>query len=150
MIYPIDTLITACIDPETGEIDEQRLSALEMERERKIENIALWIKDLKAEAEAIKNEEANLKRRREVASNKAESLKRYLTWALEGDKFKTPKVAISYRKSESVNIAIDARVPEEYKRIKWEPDKTALKEALKAGETFDGITLEEKQSIQIK
>lgn len=149
-LYEIEVKMLDCIDPETGEIDEERLNALEMEKEAKLENVALWIKDLKAEAEAIKNEEAALKRRRESSINKMESLKRYLTWALDGSKFKTPKVAVSYRRSESVKINDDAEVPEQYRRIKWEPDKTALKDALKAGETFDGITLEEKQSIQIK
>ena len=149
-LYEIEVKMLECIDPETGEIDEEMLNALEMEKEAKLENVALWIKDLKAEAEAIKNEEASLKKRRESSTNKMESLKRYLTWALDGNKFKTSRVAISYRKSESVKISEDANVPEQYRRVKWEPDKTALKDALKAGETFDGISLEEKQSIQIK
>ena len=42
-------------------------------------------------------------------------------------------------------------LPEEYIRYKEpEPDKTALKDALKRGEIIDGVSLVEKQSIQIR
>ena len=41
-LYEIDREILACIDYETGEIlDSQRLEMLEMEKEKKIENIGL-------------------------------------------------------------------------------------------------------------
>ena len=54
-LYEIENAILECIDTETGEvIDIERLNELQMERETKIENVACWIKDLKAEAEAIK------------------------------------------------------------------------------------------------
>jgi hypothetical protein len=56
-LYEIDDAILACVDPETGEIiNPEALTALQMEREKKLENVALWVKDLKAEAEAIGNE----------------------------------------------------------------------------------------------
>lgn len=48
-LYEINEAIMACVDVETGEIiDLDRLNALEMERDRKISNVACWIKDLKA------------------------------------------------------------------------------------------------------
>lgn len=149
-IYEISEEMMSCIDVETGEIDVERLNALELERDAKFENIALWYKDLVAEAKAIKEEEAALKKRRESSENKAESLKAYLKYWLSGEKFKTPKVSISYRKSKAVDIEEGAFIPENYRRVKWEPDKTALKEALEAGEEFEGITLEENESMIIK
>ena len=58
-IYDIDNAILECIDMETGEIiDTDKLNELELERESKIEGVACWIKDLKAEAEALKIAEA--------------------------------------------------------------------------------------------
>ena len=49
-LYEIDEQILNCIDAETGEIiDADMLNALQMERDAKIEGVALWIKDLKAE-----------------------------------------------------------------------------------------------------
>ncbi len=163
-LYDIDHGIAEAfekaIDPETGEvIDEQawaELEALQMAREDKLENVALWVKDLNAEAAAIKNEEAALKARRQSAEKKAESLKGYLAYALGGaERFKTSKVAISWRKSETVELleGVDpVTLPLEYQRVKVsvEPDKSKLKDALKAGEEIPGVELVEKQNLQIK
>jgi V/A-type H+-transporting ATPase subunit E len=53
-LFEIDDAILACVDLETGDIiDVEKLEALELERDTKISNIACWIKNLKAEAEAI-------------------------------------------------------------------------------------------------
>ena len=95
-IYEIDNEIMNCIDMETGEvIDTDKLNELQMERDAKIENVALWIKELKAEAEAIKNEKQSLAERQRVAESKAESLKNWLAYVLNGEKFKTSKCSIS-------------------------------------------------------
>ena len=68
-LYEIDNAILECIDMETGEvIDAEKLDALNIERDAKIENVVLWIKDLKAEAEAIKAEKLTLAERQKVAS----------------------------------------------------------------------------------
>ena len=63
-LYEIDNAILDCIDLETGEvIDTERLDALNMERDAKVENVACWIKDLMAEANAIKVEKLALAQR---------------------------------------------------------------------------------------
>ena len=52
-LYEIDEAILNCIDLETGEIiDTEQLDKLTMEREAKLENVACWIKELKAEADS--------------------------------------------------------------------------------------------------
>lgn len=146
------------IEPETGEIldieAEAELEALQMERDSKIENIALWIKNLDAEAEALKAEKQAFADRQRRAEKKAESLRRYLTNAMDGEKFSTNRVAISWRRSESV--ALDPNrsifdVDTHYLKI-GDPvlDKAAIKAALKAGQEIDGVHLETKNSIQIK
>lgn len=151
-LYEIDSAIMDCVDMETGEIiDIERLSALQMERDQKIENIGCWIKNLLSDAKALKEEKDNLAARQKVAENKAASLKRFLSKYLAGEKFKTARVSISYRKSDSVDIAADATVPEKFlKYSEPEPDKVGLKAALKAGETFPGISLKTSQNIQVK
>lgn len=89
-IYDIEAEIMDCIDQETGEIiDIDRLNALEMERDKKISNVACWIKDLKAEAEAIKAEKQALDKRQKAAENKAESLKGWLQSILQGRSSRT-------------------------------------------------------------
>ena len=153
-LYEIDNEIMNCIDEETGEIiDLERLEALEMERGRKISNVACWIKDLKAEAEAIKAEKQALEKRQKAAENKAENLKEWLAKVLQGEKFKDSKVSISYRKSEKVVFAEDfayVTLPDHMKKVTVEPRKTEIKEFLKAGGEIDGVRIEESSNMQIR
>ena len=151
-LYQIEDAIMQCVDLETGEIiDEQMLEQLEMERDTKIENICLYIKNLKAEVEALKNEKAYFEKRMKSASNKMESLTNYLTKALGGQKFETTKVKVSYRKSDKVEVVDISKIPEEYLKMKEpEADKTAIKNALKSGVKVDGVVLVENSNIQIK
>ena len=157
-IYEIDNEIMNCIDMETGEvIDTDKLNELQMERDAKIENVACWIKELKAEAEAIKNERQALADRQRVAENKAESLKNWLAYALNGEKFKTSKCSISYRNSESVEVTeegLEALMREHEDLLTYktpEPNKKAIKDAIKNdGLTVAGVQLVQKTSTIIK
>ena len=64
-LYEINAEIASLVDEETGELlDYDRFADLQMERDAKIENMALWVKDLDAEAAAIKAEETALAERR--------------------------------------------------------------------------------------
>lgn len=151
-LYEIDSAIMECVDFETGEVfDSDKFEELSMERDAKIENVCLWIKNLKAEAEALKAEEKAFNERRKAAENKMESLKKYIASYLEGTKFETAKVKVSFRKSESLEISENANIPEEFLKYKEpEVDKTGLKKALKAGMTFEGVSIVQNQNIQIK
>ncbi len=104
-LYEISKEIERCVDSETGEIlQEELLDKLEMVESQKIENIALWIKNLKAEEEILKTEEQSFKERREKVKKKKELLTKYLQNYLCGRKFKSSKVEIGYRKSTSLEI----------------------------------------------
>ena len=153
-IYDIEAEIMDCIDQETGEIiDIDRLNALEMERDKKISNVACWIKDLKAEAEAIKAEKQTLDKRQKAAENKAESLKEWLQSILQGEKFKDSRCSISYRRSERVDFADNFNfdtLPDYMKKVTIEPKKTEIKEFLKGGGEIEGVRIEENTSMTIK
>lgn len=151
-LYEIEEAILDCVDMETGEIiDIEKLSKLEMDRDVKIENTALYIKNLLSDAEQIREEEKRLADRRKVCENKARSLKEYLSGYLCGEKFKTPRVAISFRKSESVDVKDVWMIPVEYLKPRDpDADKTAIKAALKAGKKVPGAELIQNQNIQIK
>ena len=156
-IYEIDQAIMECVDLETGEIiDTEQLDKLQMEREEKLENVACWIKELKAEAEAIKAEKQILANRQKVAENKAESLKKYLAYALDGKKFSTAKCAVSFRNTEIVEITqegLEALMKEHDELLTYkapEPNKTAIKQALKDGLTVAGVQLVQNVSTIIK
>lgn len=135
------------IDPESFE----KLSALAEEREKKLENVALYYKELLHEAEDLKFEAEILTKRARVCQNQAEGLKTYLTSSLNGETLKTARVAVSYRKSESVVID-EKLIPKKYleKTIDYKVDKKKLKELLKNGEKIKGAQIVEKNNIQIK
>ena len=151
-LYEIDEAILSCIDQESGEIiDGEKLDALQIERDEKLEGVALWIKDLKAEAEALKAEKQAFADRQKAAENKAESLKKWLSDALAGEKFKTTKVAVSFRKTQSVQVSDIWELEEKFVKVP-EPtaDKAAIKAAIKAGEDVKGATLIDSISISVK
>ena len=160
-LYEIDNAIeqafTQAIDPETGEINEEymkRLDELEMQRDQKVENIACFIKNLRADAAALKAEKEALQKRQKAAEAKAESLTRYLSAYLAGAKFSSPKASVTWRKTTRVEMDPGVNIlsiPNDYLRFKDpELDKTKAAAALKAGEIIEGLHLEESQSMTIK
>ena len=153
-LYEIEAAIMDCIDEETGEVvDVEKLEALEMERDAKISNIACWIKDLRAEAAAIKAEKDNLEGRMKAKNNLADKLSLFLQNFLNGAKFEDSRCAISYRKSEATEIAegLDLNtLPDDCKKIEIKANRTAIKEAIKQGREIEGCCLVIKSNIQIK
>lgn len=151
-LYEIDSAILDCCDIETGEIfDIDKFEELSLTRDAKIEGVCLWIKNLKAEAEALKAEKDAFAQRQKVAENKMESLKKYIANYLDGTNFETTKVKVSFRKSESLEISEDANIPDEFLTFKEpEVNKTELKKALKDGMHFNGVSIVQNNNIQIK
>lgn len=142
------------VDVETGEmISEDDIAALEMERKDKLEGWGLWLKNraaeiaaIKAEIAAIKAEIDNLTERKKALESKTEHSKQRYQQYLNGEKFKTGRLSVSYRKSESVEITDPDEVPDAYQRTKviFEPDKASIKDALKSGHEVPGARLVEK------
>ncbi len=159
-LYHIDQAILALVDPETGEImDGEAFDQLQMERETKLENIALWIKNLKAENAAIRQEEKALAERRKAGENKVERLEAYLAEALGGEKFVTAKCAVTFRKTTSVEIT-DTTAAAEWLEDNGHSDlvqyqmpkigKTELGKILKAGQEVPGCELVQGLSMGVK
>ena len=140
------------IDVSTGEIiDTAALEQLEMDRDKKIRNIACWIRNLEADEKALTDQIKTFTARKNAVKNKRESLKSYLANLLNGAKWQNSEVAISWRKSESVEVSNVKELPEEYLKYKDpEPDKVKLKADLKAGAEIEGVRLITKENIQIK
>ena len=153
--YEIDAEIQKWTDllvDEDGVINEEAeeaLQSLEAADEAKTEGILLAIKGMAAEAEAIRNEEKALAERRHGIEKKAEGLKSFIQTRLAGEKFKTPRVAVSYRKTTSCEITDEWSIPEEFVKTTVSFDKQALTKALKAGDV-PGARLVEGQSMTIK
>lgn len=159
-LYEIDSAITALIDPETGELlDFEAFERLQIERERKIENIALWIKDLTAEAKAIEEEIKTLTDRKTALKNKAKRLESYLARMLDGSKFSTPRCVVTFRCSRSLQVDDSVGL------VRWcqdnghedcivlqPPDvsKKAITDLIKAGVDVPFARLTEKLNMGVK
>lgn len=151
-LWEIDQGIMACLDAETGEIiDPEMLTALSMEREAKLENVACWIKNLRAEAAAIKAEKDALAKREKASAKKAEDLENWLIQALGGQAFNTAKCAVGFRKSSRVDVLDKSIIPEAFMKAKTEysPDKNAIAAAIKAGQEVSGCVLTDYLNISI-
>lgn len=125
------------IDEETGEIlNVDELDNLNLAFDEKIESLCLFAKSLRAEASAIKTEEKNLKERREAKERKADNIEDYIARNLNGRKFETPRVKVSWRKSESVEILNEDAVPDSFLDIQVvrKPMKAEIKKRLKEAE----------------
>ena len=150
-LYEINQSMLDCVDMETGEFDEERLHALQMERDAKIDNIIKWKISLDAYEKALAERENVFAARRKATHNLIERLKTIIADALDGRKLKTADYTVSYRKSASVEVTNALEIPDKY-LIAQEPkvDKMLIKTALKNGEAVPGATLVEKSNIQIK
>lgn len=150
-LYQIDTQILECIDAETGEIfDYEKFEALSLEKDAKIENVLLWIKNLKAQAAALQAEKLNFAQRQKVCENQIERLEKFITDYLGGNKWESAKVKASFRKSEPLDISKDAVIPKAYKKVSYEIDKNSLKEAIRNGKKIKGVTIKTVLNLQIK
>lgn len=144
--------INECVDMETGEIlDSERLNDLNMALSEKRENIGLYIKNLSCDSKAIDEEIKNLTARKKSINNKIDWLKSYLASDLQGNKFETARVVISFRKSEQLEVNTIEHIPAEYLIIQNPKiDRTGLKKLIKQGTVIDGVQIITKQNIQIK
>lgn len=150
-LYEIDAAIESCIDSETGEIlDLVKLTELQMERSKKIENVVLWYSNLESDIAALKEQEEFFSTRRKQAEGKRDSLKKWIIYTLGGEKFETIRAKVTFRKSSSVKVD-EAKLPEEYLHITEvrKPDLEAIGEALRQGKAIEGAWLEESLNPQI-
>lgn len=155
--FEIEKAINALFDSvneETGEVDAEALVNLEqlnVERERKLENIACYIKNLKSDSAALKAEIDSLEKRKRAIDKKTARLQVYLQQHINTDeKFTFPRAVISFRKNKKVEIVNEALIPKRLFRIKAEPNKDAIKEELAAGKKVKGCELIDSYSLQIK
>ena len=147
------------LDEETGEIDEkkvaERIDALNIAFDDKVDSIACYIKDLSRLLEGIKAEKNALSERQKKVENKIERLKDYITNALVLNgkkKVVTARNEITYATSHPLTIYNEALLPLEYWRkvedIK--PDKELIKQAIKDGISVDGARIDDKLNLRIK
>ena len=151
-LFEINQEILDCIDMETGEIiAPEKLENLQMDRHDKLRNIAFVALNAAADVKAYEEQEKKFAARKKAAKATVAWAKETLARELAGQKMKEAEFSISYRKSEAVEVADEAAVPDEFRIPQPDKiDKVALKAALKSGASIDGAQIVEKSNIQIK
>ena len=165
-LYTIDREIQALIDSiydsvdENGEvnIDLTALVELKAERQTKCENIALYIKNCDAEAAAIQAEIESLEKRKARLERKSEGLRGILISSMIANKdteLSSPRYRATIKTSETTEIVDKKLIPKEFIRVtipepKEDPDKVAIKKAIKAGKEVAGARLVTNRKVKIE
>lgn len=141
------------MDGVTKEMIDDTLSHLKEPLEQKILNIAAYIKNIESDIKAMRDYERAMSERRHRLENHRDNIKRYLLETMqrtEISKVRGNELDVSVRRcAYSVNVLDELAIPDEFKRIKQEVDKQALKEALRNGLTLDGARLEQSITLVI-
>lgn len=138
-----------------GEVSQETtdlIAELQIARDDKLEALGCVIKNKKAEAKAIKEEADILAKRKKSLDREVDSLEKYVSMMLNGQPFESAKVKFSFRESEQVIIDDDKKLARIWFRkvVKFEPNKDAIKEAIKAGKKVRFAHIEKKQNLQTK
>ena len=130
---------------------EATLEITEAERLTKGEGYVYVIKQLRSQSDMIKSEIKRLQEIEKRYQNSADKLADTLLQSVVAHgQIKTALVTISTRKSKSVSITDESLLGAEFMRIKTEPNKTAIKEALEAGQEVQGALIVENYSLNIR
>ena len=148
------------VDPETGELTEAgiaELRTLTAAAQSSTADLACYIREVELEVDAVKAMLSAAADRATRLTARAAKWRAYLLDTLDVaglSTIKDPRITLTVRTNPpAVRIDDDAVVPLEYCRIipiRSEPDKTALKAALKSGETIPGVELVSTRRLTIQ
>ena len=156
----IQNLYTQLVESadENGEIDgllAQELSVKEEQFNEKALSIGYLSRKIDDETDLIDKEIERLKALKERRKRVKTRILTALTNACEQlgkTRIDGIQANISFRESERIEVDDESKIPDEYIRvtIKKEPDKTAIKQAIKQGKEINGVHLQSYKNIQIK
>lgn len=142
------------VDLETGEVYGMvELEAANAAFEEKAEAVAVAIRLAEGFIETQQQFERDIAARRRAGEKKVKWLREYLKNNMEAvgkDKIETVAAKITLKDTEAVEVTDEQLIPMEYKKIKWEVSKTAIRDAINAGETVDGARMVTHRSVIIK
>lgn len=152
-----DNGVEEIVDKETGEIRpiQEAIDELSLNKEEKVSNTILYLKNLKLLESGIRDEIKNLKARLEKAEKKRNDLERYVVLSMgENKKLETPQYTLTVRpsvetiaptkKEDIMKLPVCFRV----RSYTWKADKTAIKKALEDGAEVYGCQLAYKKNLK--
>ena len=173
MIYPLDqqleNLLASFVDEETGEVtvsDAEMTAAIEklqMDFDEKIKFLrnscltaVMNSECFDAEASALYKMSQAKRKLSNTEANKAERIKRFLAYLLQGEKYNKDGVKISYRKSDKLIIDDEEQLRDWAKQngpgFLKEPElrEGDIKTAIKNGAAVPFAHLEQRNNVQVK
>ena len=123
------------------------LDAVTIERDAKIANVGLLIKEIRAEQDIRKQAIKQLQERNKSADNRIEWLREYIANHMDTP-VKTALVSVNKQKGRlSLVVSDEAQLPDRFYRK--ELNKTELKSAVTSGEEYYGVSMERGQDIVV-
>jgi chromosome segregation ATPase len=157
-LYEISERLRALIDsidsaetPEAYEAAQAEIERTLLTRDEKLEACCAYDRELRAEIEVLEGEIGRLKDLKTAAEKKLTAWREYMARCVGvGEKWKSAKFSIGWRKSRGVIVTDGTQIPSIYLREKIEIDRETLKKDLECGATIPGALLEERNNIQIR
>jgi hypothetical protein len=135
---------------------QQHMDSLQIALEDKAYGIVRVIKGIEADIDAFKQEEDYFAQKRRSAEKKLKWLKEYLKMGLDSAgmsklRARVFKISLSETKPSVVIDCPISDLPNRFKTVTIEekPDKDALRQAIEAGETIEGVYLARGKSLRI-
>lgn len=149
----LSAMLEAAETEEEIQAIQDTLEMINVSIEEKLENTGKFIKNTESDITGIKAEIERLTAMKKTKENFVERLKNNVEFALKEKGLETLTVGTfkaGYRKSESVEIINLDVIPADFTKVEIKADKTAIKKAIKAGETVDGAEIKVNQNFYIK
>lgn len=142
----------------SDEAIQDTLEGMSGDLETKAHNLAAFVRNLETTAEAIKEAEVTMAKRRKVIESRIDRLKTYTLNAMidyKIDKITSPYFVLSIAKNPpAVDVYDSAQIPAEFMRQPElpppVPDKKAILDKLKTGTEIAGCRLNQGIRLQIK
>lgn len=144
--------------PANWEDLERQLDELGMMRQQKLQNVAAYILNIRADQSALKTEEKRLAERRKALENKEDLLMDYLDRACAGQKTDLGIATVCYRRTEKVVLPDEDKVrvflaenhhTQCLRYLPAEISKKELKELIKSGVEVPGAAVQESLSCSL-
>jgi hypothetical protein len=148
--------LTIASQLEQGELTpeiEQQLQINEEQLKEKAINYAYVIRSFEYDNDIIDAEIKRLKQLKEQKENAIDKLKNAVSDAMQLygiEKIDSPTLKLSFRKSESIEVSDNLDKKYLIEKTTLQPDKNAIKQAIKDGQQVEGAVLVTNYNIQIK
>lgn len=150
----LDSFIPEVDSAEDSAAWSELWAGLQVKLVDKVHGLCCVIRNTEGEAMAIDAEIKRLTAKKKALQNKVDNLTSYLEYNLkasDSSEVKTSIFTVKFAKTPaSVKILDESALPTDMLRVKTEPDKTAIKAAIKEGREVPGACLEAGERLVIK